>query len=309
LGGLELRIWTRVQSVEKIAAEIEADTKSGATALAARALDALEALAKSLDDNDPEAEAKTIDLAFRLDKLRPSMGAIGVQAVLAAAKARVWADDGLPWPASLVRAVQEERESLLGADQNIAALALDEIGPGGVIATCSYSQTAQVTLLNLKPGSVIIGEGHKMGDGARAAGELAAKGLDVCLTPDGALPAAVQGARAALIGADQVLGDGSVVNRCSSFSLALAASYWNVPLFVVCHSIKLTGRKQAVIEESATLIHELPRGVVVSAPIFDVTPARLVHRVITEKGSMTPEEAGRRGLVTADLSDRILGKK
>ena len=186
------------------------------------------------------------------------------------------------------------------ADETIAAQAAGEIGPGGIIVTCSYSQTARQVLLELKPKAVRIGEGHKLGDGVRLAKEISAKGLKVEVVPDGALPVAMQGASAVVIGADQILGDGSVVNRCSTFSLALAAAHFEVPSYVVAQRIKLTGRDSAPIEESGDIFHDLPPDISVYAPLFDVTPAKLIHRIITESGPMTPEEAGAAGRDTAN---------
>ncbi|MCP4601307.1 MAG: hypothetical protein GY847_12420 [Proteobacteria bacterium] len=292
--------------VDKILEEIATDFKNGATSLAGRGLDALEVLAQTLPEDPKEAKKQVVSLIERLKVIRPSIGAIGVQAVLAASRAQSLVKEGTPWKVAMDRAVLKERENLNSADQIIADLLLQEIGSGGVIVSCSKSATVKSALVALKPDLVRMGEGHRMGDGVNGAKSLANNGIKVEIVPDGALPVAVEDAKAVIIGADQVLANGSVVNRCSSFSLALAAHRFGVPFIVVCQRIKLTGRAEVTIEESSKLFQDLPKGVTSRAPIFDITPADLVHRVITETSAMTPTKAGEKGKIIAELDKQIL---
>ncbi len=293
--------------IDQIAAEIRADTKSGATTLAARGLDALDILASNLPKGSDRAEKAVIEHVRILDGLRRSMGAIGTQAVLAASRAQGLVAGGMSWSAALHRAVTKERETLGQANRTIAVLAKRKLGAGGVFVSCSWSTTAQQALVALEPELVRMGEGHRMGDGVRGAQWLSARGIDVEIVPDGALPTIVEDARAVLVGADHVLSDGSVVNRCSSFSLALTAKWYEVPFIVVCQRIKLGGGREAKLEESPELFRRLPSGVTGRAPVFDVTPADLVTRVITESGSMTATEAGEVGRGIARLREQIIG--
>ncbi len=293
--------------IDQIATEIRADTKSGATTLAARGLDALDLLASDLPKDNNRAEKSVVELVRTLDGLRRSMGAIGTQAVLTASRAQRLVAGGLSWSTALNRAVTKERETLGQANRTIAVLAKRELGGGGDFVSCSWSTTAQQVLVALEPELVRMGEGHRMSDGMRGAKWLAARGIDVDVIPDGALPTVVDGSRAVLIGADHVLSDGSVVNRCSSFSLALAAKWFEVPFIVVCQRIKLGGGQEATIEKSPDLFRRLPAGVTGSAPIFDVTPAGIITRVITESGSMTATEAGEVGRGIERLREQILG--
>ncbi len=288
-----------MNDVDKIVNEIAVDFKSGATALASRGLDALEILAKSLSQDPNAAKKDLTDLVQRLEEVRPSMGAIGMQAISAFIRAHNLVAQGVPWANAMSDAVQKERETLRRADQIIATLVKQEIGSGGIIVSCSESTTVKSAFVELKPDLVRIGEGHRMGDGVSMAKWLANNGVDVEVVPDGALPTAVDGARAILIGADQVLADGSVVNRCSSFCLALAARYFNIPFIVACQKIKLSGQTQVAIEESPDFLCGLPDKVVARAPIFDITPADLVHKIITESGAMKPTEAGEQGRAIA----------
>jgi len=289
------------EAIERIIAEIAGEKSDGATSLALRGLDALEILCAELPDDPAAAMARVRGLAVRIDRLRPSMAAIGSQAVLAAARAAALVAEGLPPVAALSQAVRVERDMLGQASATIAGLVADELGPGGVIATCSWSVTAMRVLLAVRPSRIVIGEGHKLGDGLRAAKWLAARGIEAVVVPDAALPEAVRGARVTLVGADQVLADGSVVNRSSTFSMALAAHHFGVPFYVACQRIKLSGNATAEIEESRHLFGDLPAGVAAWSPLFDVTPAGLVDAYFTESGRLSPSEAGEVGAGIARL--------
>jgi ribose 1,5-bisphosphate isomerase len=296
------------EAIERIIAEIAGEKSDGATSLALRGLDAMELLCGELPDDPAVALPRIRGLAKRIDRLRPSMAAIGSQAVLAAARAAALVAEGLPPVAALSQAVRTERDMLGQASPTIAGLVADALGPGGVIATCSWSVTAMRVLLAVRPSRIIIGEGHKLGDGLRAAKWLAARGIETTVVPDAALPEAVRVARATLVGADQVLADGSVVNRSSTFSMALAARHFGVPFYVACQRIKLSGNATAEIEESPRLFGELPPGVAAWSPLFDVTPAMLVDAYFTESGRLSPAEAGEVGAGIARLRDELYSR-
>ena len=295
--------------IARILRQIADDKSDGATSLAARGLDALELLAATLDESAPDALERAAELAARVDALRPSMAAVGVQAVLAVVRARGLAAEGLGPRAALERAVRVERETLGQANVAIADRIRRELGRGGVIATCSFSVTALRALVAVDPERVCIGEGHRLADGMRAARWLAARGLEVEVVPDGALPGEAAGARAVLVGADQVLADGSVVNRCSTFPLALAALRARVPFYVACQRIKLAGAPRAEIEQAPAFFSGLPEGVRGRVPLFDVTPPDLVSGVFTESGRLEPDEAGAVGAHVARLRERVTGRR
>jgi methylthioribose-1-phosphate isomerase len=70
--------------------------------------------------------------------------------------------------------------------------------------------------------------------------------------------------------------------------------------------MKLAGKKRTKIEEIKDPFSNLPPGVMGYAPIFDITPAGLVHRVITESGVLTTSQAVEIGRTIARLKDEIL---
>lgn len=295
---------TTAATVEAILEEIALEKSDGATSLAARGLDALEILADDLPDDRQAALDRVNGLARRIDGLRPTVAAIGVQAVLALARTEALIAQGMGPSFALRQAIRVERETLGQADSTISSLARRELGAGGLMASCSWSVTAARCLVAIRPERVVIAEGHRLGDGLRCAKWLAARGLEVEVVPDGALPGAVGEVRAVIVGADQVLADGSVVNRCCTFPLALAADHFGVPFYVACQRIKLGGRAAAPLEEGPGLFGVLPPGVTSRVPLFDVTPRELVRGVITESGMLSPGQAGEIGTRIADLRQR-----
>jgi len=282
---------------ETLIGEIATDREHGAAKLASRGLDALEILANSgsLSADPASAMTEAAKAARRLHGLRPGMGSIGVQAVLAVTRARGLMEDGMSPSVALARAAALERQTLGQSTAAISNMLTHKFGTGGSYVTCSWSMTAMRALLALNADAIYIGDGHDMEDGLRAATWLAARGRNVEVVPDGSVSTKVASARAVIVGADQILADGSLVNRASSFSLALAASYFEVPFYVVCQRIKLSGNNPPIGEEAPLRPRTPIEGVNYHSPLFDVTPAHLLSGIITESGILTPGEAAEIG--------------
>ncbi len=278
---------------ERILQDIETNTEDGATVLALRILDALEVASHSLPTETRTAAKALDELVRKAVNLRPAMGAIGAQALLAWDNARTLASAGESrnWKDAVQTAVAVERARARRSETDIAAQATIVLGAPETIATCSYSSTVMNVLDRLSLRRMIVSEGHPLGDGARCAREAVARGYEVRLTSDDALPSALAGADAVIIGADQVLDDGAVVNRSGSFPLALGAGHFHVPVFVVCHRIKLAGISRSELRMEPCPGREefgVP-GASIHVPLFDVTPAPLIEKMITDVGVLTDE--------------------
>jgi len=116
----------------------------------------------------------------------------------------------------------------------------------------------------------------------------------------------------ALVGTDRVTARGDVCNKIGTYLKALAARDNGVPFYVALPSptIDFAGRdglKEIPIEERAgeevaaiagrtadgriETVRLVPEGTAVKNYAFDVTPARLVTGLITERGVIAPNEA------------------
>jgi methylthioribose-1-phosphate isomerase len=150
--------------------------------------------------------------------------------------------------------------------------------------------------------SVWATETRPLLQGARlTAYELVREGIPVCLLVDGAAAFTVRRERieAVVVGADRVARNGDVANKVGTLGLALAAFDAGIPFVVVapCSSLDPacpTGDAIPIEERPAEEVTSIagqrtaPDGVAVFNPAFDVTPARLVTAVVTERGVWPP---------------------
>ena len=164
-----------------------------------------------------------------------------------------------------------------------ARRAAEIVRDGDVIASASHSANVVGALLAARGRGirfqVLIARSNASGIsyGERMANELAEGGVEVSVVPDASLGRRLAGATAAIIGADTVLPGGSIINGTPSLRLARAAGRSGVPLLVVCETIKFSSRSRPHLE-----------------PGFDLIPADLVTRIMTERGPASPDYLARR---------------
>ena len=100
---------------------------------------------------------------------------------------------------------------------------------------------------------------------------------------------------AVIVGTDRVAANGDVANKIGTYGLAVLARAHRIPLYVACPlstiDIKTRSGRDIPIEQRAAHevtghrgVHWAPDGVAVAHPAFDVTPARLVSAIVTERG-------------------------
>ncbi len=108
---------------------------------------------------------------------------------------------------------------------------------------------------------------------------------------------------AIFVGADRIARNGDVANKIGTYSLACLAQSHGIPFYVAApmstvdagtadgkgipieernsHEVAFMGRRRLV-----------PEGVGARHPAFDVTPARLIRAIVTERGVFEPAEVG-----------------
>ncbi len=98
-----------------------------------------------------------------------------------------------------------------------------------------------------------------------------------------------------IVGTDRVVANGDFANKIGTMSVAILASYFNIPFYVSCASSTIdfstaTGDEIKIEERQTDEVTAFggkriaPDGVNVRNPAFDVTPNRLLTGLITEKG-------------------------
>ncbi len=103
----------------------------------------------------------------------------------------------------------------------------------------------------------------------------------------------------AIVGADRIAANGDTANKIGTLSLAIAAHEFNVPFYVAApistfDTSAKTGREIPIEERSPDEVvkgfgqQTAPSGISVYNPAFDVTPARYITGIITERGVIYP---------------------
>ena len=175
----------------------------------------------------------------------------------------------------------------------------------GALATAGYGTALGVIRAAWEEGrnfEVLADETRPLLQGARlTAWELARDGIPVRVITDSMAASMMWRGLVSLVivGADRIAANGDVANKIGTYGLALLAEAHELPFYVAAPSstfdmsladgglIPIEERE----EEEVTVIggqRFVSRGVPAANPAFDVTPARLVTAIITEKGVIYP---------------------
>ncbi|OZM75878.1 S-methyl-5-thioribose-1-phosphate isomerase [Pseudonocardia sp. MH-G8] len=150
---------------------------------------------------------------------------------------------------------------------------------------------------------VHVDETRPLLQGARlTAWELAADGIDHVVQVDSAAPGAILRGLvdAVVIGADRIAANGDTANKVGSVGLALACADAGVPFVVAAPwstvDLATADGTRITIEERPDAevtsyggIPSAPAGTRAFNPAFDVTPARMIDAVVTERGVVEPK--------------------
>jgi methylthioribose-1-phosphate isomerase len=104
-------------------------------------------------------------------------------------------------------------------------------------------------------------------------------------------------------GADRIARNGDSANKIGTYGVAVLAKEHAIPFYIAAPTstidLKIRSGKQIVIEERSpdevTRIGKeqiAPRGVKVINPAFDITPAKYIKGIISEKGILRPGRGG-----------------
>ena len=102
-----------------------------------------------------------------------------------------------------------------------------------------------------------------------------------------------------IVGADRIASNGDTANKIGTYQIAVLASFHRVPFYIAAPSstfdLKLkTGEEIPIEERDPDEVRgflgkmSAPKNVRVYNPAFDVTPAKLITGIITEKGILYP---------------------
>jgi methylthioribose-1-phosphate isomerase len=174
----------------------------------------------------------------------------------------------------------------------------------GALATAGYGTALGVIRAAWESGkriSVLADETRPRCQGAKlTAWELSQEGIPVTVIADTAAGHYLRRGmvQKVVVGADRIAANGDVANKIGTYQVAVLAHANRVPFYVAAPAstfdATLSSGDQIPIEErdAAEVTHPggrrlTPPGVPALNPAFDVTPARYVNGIITERGVLT----------------------
>lgn len=280
---------------------IVADRSSGASELGRKALECLAIFIEQCEVEDrAQLRAVVVDLCRTLETARPSMSSIGGllgrwRRGFESPTAGSLADARRGMASAARRLILESQEAVAAVASAVAAA----VPVGSTVITISRSSTVLGALQRLpaREVRVIVAESRPLMEGRTLARELSEAGVAVELITDAQMGHSALGADLALVGADAVLADGSVVNKAGTSLLALAAQRADIPFWVCCESFKrssLAGADFPLEEGDNAALGTAPApDVRLRNVVFDLTAASLVTRWFDETGSTVARPGGR----------------
>ncbi len=176
---------------------------------------------------------------------------------------------------------------------NAGALATAGMGTALGVIRCAVEQGRNL--------QVLVPETRPYLQGARlTAWELQQDGIPLTLITDNMVGHFMKTGQvgAAVVGADRIAANGDTANKIGTYQIAVLAHEHNVPLYVAAPistlDLSIPSGEHIPIEERAAeeVTHiqgvRIAPDVAVANPAFDVTPARLVTAIITERGVARP---------------------
>jgi methylthioribose-1-phosphate isomerase len=171
----------------------------------------------------------------------------------------------------------------------------------GALATCGYGTALGVIRAAVEQGKqihVYADETRPFLQGARlTAWELMADGIPTTVICDNMAASLMHAGRiqAVVVGADRIAANGDVANKIGTYNVAILAKEHGIPFYVAAPwstiDTATPSGDSIPIEERAAIevTHHggkqlTPHGVGICNPAFDVTPAKYVTAIITERG-------------------------
>jgi methylthioribose-1-phosphate isomerase len=308
---------------ETVAIAIKELWVRGAPAIGITAAMGLALGAQSITAEDYEAFNQRVgEIADHLAATRPT--AVNLFWALARMKRRV--DSLRAEPLAVIKAqLITEAQAILDEDiamnraigRHGAAVIRDEQTilthcNAGSLATGGYGTALGVVRAAWEAGKkihVLADETRPILQGSRlTAWELMQDGIPVTVIADNMAATLMRQGKVhvCVVGADRITANGDVANKIGTYGVAVLARAHDIPFYVAAPSstidlslasgdmIPIEQRDPREVTHVRGQLMIAPEGVGVANPAFDVTPARLITGIITEKGVFTPGELASR---------------
>jgi methylthioribose-1-phosphate isomerase len=191
----------------------------------------------------------------------------------------------------------------------------------GALATCGYGSALGVIRAAIERGhkiDVFADETRPFLQGARlTAWELMKDNIPTTVLCDNMAAALMRQGRiqAVIVGADRIAANGDVANKIGTYGVSILAKEHNIPFYVAApwstldlatpHGDLIPIEQRAATEVTHSNGKQMtPHGVAIENPAFDVTPAKYVTAIITERGVLrAPYEQSIRDMAKQTISE------
>ena len=280
----------------------------GAQAVKATEFDAFRKAVWAIADHLAATRPTAVNLFWAIDRMKRRLDALKAEPI-PAIKQKLIAESQavLEEDIAMNKAMGKHGAAVIGDGQTILTHC-----NAGALATGGYGTALGVVRAAWEAGKkirVVADETRPVLQGARlTAWELMQDGIPVTLITDNMAGALMQQGRihVCVVGADRITANGDVANKIGTYSVAVLAHAHGIPFYVAAPSstidLAMASGEQIPIEQrdprEVTHVRGkapiAPDGVEVFNPAFDVTPARLITGIITEKGIFKPGELAAR---------------
>ena len=288
-------VWVACRSAGEVADAIRTMVVRGAPAIGVSAAFGMALAATRGEAPDAAADAlkrarpTAVNLAWAVDRMLRHRGDAVAEAET------IWRED-----VEANRQIGRYGAALLGESATVLTHC-----NAGALATGGYGTALGVIRAAVESGrriAVFADETRPYLQGARlTAWELRQDGIDVTLITDNMSGHFFQRGEfdAVIVGADRIAANGDTANKIGTYTVAVLANAHGVPFYVAAPISTIDpgcpdGSQIPIEERSAEEVTEIfghrvaPEGVPVRHPAFDVTPARLINAIITERGVLRP---------------------
>lgn len=196
---------------------------------------------------------------------------------------------------ALIEHLLEIESELDTSYENLASQAPEHIHSSELVLTLGHSKSVELFLKSAakkRKFEVVVAECAPNCRGHMMAASLAKVGIETTIIPDSAIFAIMSRVNKVIIGTHSVLANGGLRAASGSFSVALAAKHYSVPVVVLVPMFKLSPVFLCNFEQEAFNLfgcaegvlpysNKVARDVKVYSPVFDYVPPELVTLFIS----------------------------
>jgi len=295
-------LWVRGAPAIGIAAAM--GVALGAQSVQATEYDTFRKAVWAIADHLAATRPTAVNLFWAIDRMKRRLEALKAEPI-PAIKEKLIAESQavLEEDIAMNRAIGKHGAAVVGDGQTILTHC-----NAGALATGGYGTALGVVRAAWEGGKkirVVAGETRPVLQGSRlTAWELMQDGIPVTLITDNMAGTLMGQGKIHLcvVGADRITANGDVANKIGTYSVAVLAQAHGIPFYVAAPSSTVdlatpSGDKIPIEQRDPREVTHVrgkeaiaPNGVEVFNPAFDVTPARLITGIITEKGIFKPSE-------------------